>query len=120
MFIPEANLELLTTILVLVGPFRIVFPVRKVNFACLLLIVRGGELYFMISLSLMMRLISLIMRELTHTNGFITCKPASTLPLLQGTSRTFFPNQGVITIIRIISVTSHCAAAIAQDTEIEF
>lgn len=93
--------------------------------------VGGRKLYFMISLSLMIRLISLIIRELTHTSCFIV--HASQLSffffflsinLASGSwelgRRTFFPDQGVITVIRVIGVTSHCAAAIAQNTEIEF
>lgn len=72
----------------------------------------------MISLSLITRLISLIIRELTHTISVAsqTCY----CHCIEGKGQpTLFPNQGVIAVIRVVGVTCHCAAAIAQNTEIE-
>ena len=64
MLISQPDLKFLSTVLVLLGPFRIVFPVGHLEYKHLKLDVTTN---FMISLSLMMRLISEIMRELTHT-----------------------------------------------------
>lgn len=65
MFISQLDFQLLTAVLVLLRPLCIVFPLQlsAAPFATL----NGRAAYFMISLSLMMRLISAIKVELTHT-----------------------------------------------------
>lgn len=121
MLVPQPNLEFLTTILVFLGPFRVVFPICGVNsksFPSRYKIER--KLYFMISLSLMTRLISLIIRELTHTSFTSQVRRCHYHRVEGKRLPTFFPNQGVIAVVRVVGVTCHCAAAIAQNTEIEF
>jgi hypothetical protein len=65
MLISQPDLQLLPAVLVLLGPFRIIFPIRMsdniqpMHDAVLA--------YFKISLFLMMRLTSWIIAELTHT-----------------------------------------------------
>lgn len=66
--VSETDLKFLTSVLVLLWPFRIILPVARVSyhmmdyFSTLCL-----EPYFKISLVLIMRLISSIIVELTHT-----------------------------------------------------
>jgi hypothetical protein len=69
--IAQANFKFLSTVLVLLWPLGVVFPVKALDhiFGCI-----HDVTYFRISLSLMMRLISSIMSELTHT-GILSDMP---------------------------------------------
>ena len=67
MITPEANLQLLLAILVLCRPLYVVFPVSQVSFDSTVQDAGVSPSYFNISLCLMIRLISSMMRELTHT-----------------------------------------------------
>ena len=67
MITPEADLQLLLAILVLCWPLYVVFPVSQVSFDSTVQDTGASPPYFNISLCLMIRLISSMMRELTHT-----------------------------------------------------
>src|SRR4051812_17900240 len=85
--IPKANLKLLLSILVLLRPLRIVFPVRA-SVLRLSLGARGA--YFKISLDLMMRLISSMTKELTHTATPVSEQgPSSATPRVMGGDLTY-------------------------------
>lgn len=71
----------------------------------------------MISLSLIMRLISWIIAELTHTESSVRL-PASFLERVP--ALTFFADQGVIAIVGVVRVPNSGAAAIGDCTEVEF
>ncbi len=66
---PKPDLEFLSAVFVFLGPFGVVFPTyyRYVSEICLSREGLRAGMYFIISLSLMMRLISWIIRPLTHT-----------------------------------------------------
>lgn len=65
MFIPQSDLQLLSAVLVLLWPLAVILPCQPSAADNRLRVAR--ETYFMISLSLMIRLISAMRRELTHT-----------------------------------------------------
>jgi hypothetical protein len=72
MFVPKSDLQFLFSVFVLGRPFPVVFPRLGVSIVVRdrgknLLLENGNKTHFMISLSLMIRLISSTMRELTHT-----------------------------------------------------
>lgn len=67
MLIAKSDLELLSSVLVLLRPFCVIFPVRNGSVIRRRKCSRRVEAYFMISLSLMIFLISWIKSELTHT-----------------------------------------------------
>lgn len=71
----------------------------------------------MISLSLMMRLISWIIAELTHT--IFPVRP-SALFLERVPALTFFADQRVIAVVGVVRVAHSGAAAIGDGTEVEF
>lgn len=71
----------------------------------------------MISLSLMMRLISWIIAELTHTIFLVR---SSVLLLERIPALTFFANQGVIAVVGVVGVSYSGAAAICDGPEVEF
>ena len=64
-FVSEANLKFLLSILVLGWPFCVVFPVPPVSYRAAN--PSGVRTNFRISLDLIIRLISSMTRELTHT-----------------------------------------------------
>lgn len=83
---------------------------------------KGNALaYFRISLLLMMRLISSITKELTHTSFMGTVSVDwSHFGAKASEARTLFPNQAVISVIGIVCITRNRTATIANDTEVEF
>jgi len=68
----------------------------------------------MISLSLMIRLISEIISELTHTAVLSTVKFARRVSY-----RTFFAYEGVVAIVGIVCIARSGASAITDDSKVE-
>jgi hypothetical protein len=68
----------------------------------------------MISLSLMIRLISEIISELTHTAVLSTVKFEGSVG-----KRTFFAYEGVVAIIRIVCIACSGASAVTDDSKVE-
>lgn len=69
----------------------------------------------MISLSLTMRLISAMRSELTHTvTGQVV------IPYSLRHKHTFFSDQGVVSVVRVISISCRCAAPISKGAKVEF
>lgn len=79
----------------------------------------GYVSYFMISLSLTMRLISLITAALTHTTLVSSLHTSTPKPSAAG-KLTFFPDQGVIAVVGVVRVTRRCTATISEGPEVEF
>lgn len=70
----------------------------------------------MISLSFMMRLISAMSSELTHT----VSHQATLTHIAHRLSPTFLPYQRVIPVIRIICIACGCASSISEGPKVEF
>ena len=67
----------------------------------------------MISLSLITRLISVTMSELTHT-----CKSAA-MTLSRCRNRTLFADEGIVAVIRVVRISCRRASAVANGAEVE-
>ena len=70
--------------------------------------------YLRISLSLTMRLISATKTSLTHTEA------VSSVGHHANKLRTLFPDEGVVAVVGVVCITGRCAAAISQNTKVEF
>lgn len=117
MLIPNANFQLLTSVLVLLRPLGVVLS------GCLGQRKGSSDLagdnwttYFMISLSLIMRFTSWIIAALTHTNSLVN----SGLHLGVVPSLTLFADQGVIAVVGVVRISNSGAAAIGDGPEVEF
>lgn len=79
-------------------------------------IISIAQTYFMTSLSLIMRLISLIMRGLTHTG---TLNQSIVVSSKYRVEHTLFTDQGIVSIVGVVGVSGD-GASILNDSEIEF
>jgi hypothetical protein len=116
MVVAYPDLKLLSAVLVLLGPFRVVFPAR--GSAIDRRSVRCRDTNFVISLVLMILLISSMIVELTHTvpilsAPFLPCWVVDRVP------RTLFADQTVIAVVGVVGISCNCASAIANDPEVE-
>jgi hypothetical protein len=108
----KTNLQLLATVLVLLGPLGVIFPVTgqyqsNANMPF--------STYLRISLSLTMRLISETRASLTHTD----CISRRTEREINSDTLTFFADQRVIAVVGVVGITCRRATAITEHTEIE-
>lgn len=117
MLVAQPDFQLLASILVLVWPLRVVLPEVEGQHLALHLHVKSAS-YFKISLCRMMRLISSIIAELTHTisgsDRLVSHRRVSLLAL------TLFADQGVISVVRVVGVSHSGAAAIGNSSEVKF
>ena len=113
MIISQPDFEFLPAILVLLWPFAVIFPEPRCQHIRVL--IKETMTNFIISLSLIIRFISEIRRELTHTERLRLRSRSKDRVIL-----TLFADQTVIAIIGIIGISHRSASTIIKGSEVKF